>query len=78
MQYMYPKIVKKSNSEKVNVNVDLKTMDAILDIVFVFQQTINAIINAIVNIAKIGIKNYKKENPLFKRKFKFIFRIQLD
>ena len=75
---MYPKIVKKSNSKKVNVNVDLKTIDAILDIVFVLQQTINAIINAIVDIAKIGIKNYKKENPLFKRKFKFIFRIQLD
>jgi hypothetical protein len=50
-------------------------MDAILDIVFVFQQKINAIINAIVNIAKIGIKNYKKENPLFKRKNNLIFRI---
>jgi hypothetical protein len=48
---MYPKVVKKSNSEKVNVNVELKIKDAILDIVFVFQQTINVIIYAIVKIA---------------------------
>ena len=75
---MCPKVVKKSNSEQVNVNVDLKTIDAILDIVFVLKQTINAIINAVVNIAKIRINDYKKKNPVFKRKFKFIFRIQLN